>query len=266
MEVLNFLRDNSIHNITEAETYYVVKFFDSDEDGKLNYPDFMQLVLPCDNAHLRARATQRPNQYITRNDFLTIDVERDITNLLLAEIELHNKSEKLKQELESQPDFSGEAVFRAIDDWGYGFVDQSNIKGFLRNFKHVASDEECVAIVRRLDLDGDAKLNMDEFVMGVLAQEPFSKMIIRDKQAKAEEKARIKKQNKIDEKKGKRVNKKLETEDPEDALAVAGLDRSYQNILSTSPLKYRPNYDLYGSPEKKEESKGGKENKSEMKS
>ena len=49
MEILNFLRDNSVHDMTEADCYYLVKFFDSDEDGRLHYPDFMQMVLPCDN-------------------------------------------------------------------------------------------------------------------------------------------------------------------------------------------------------------------------
>lgn len=57
MELLNFLRDNGMHNFTEADCYYFVKFFDSDEDGKLNYPDFMQAILPCDNPVLRATAT-----------------------------------------------------------------------------------------------------------------------------------------------------------------------------------------------------------------
>lgn len=54
MEILNFLRDNGEHTVTEAECYFVVKFFDSDEDGRLNYADFMQLILPCDNPYLRA--------------------------------------------------------------------------------------------------------------------------------------------------------------------------------------------------------------------
>lgn len=96
MEILNFLRDNGIHNATEADCYYLVKFFDSDEDGRLNYPDFMQMVLPCDNPSLRATATQRPNAYINKFDYLTLDVERDLTKLLMAEIELHKKSEIIK--------------------------------------------------------------------------------------------------------------------------------------------------------------------------
>ena len=61
LDILNFLRDNNVYHITEADYYYLIKFFDSDEDGKLNYPDFMQMVLPCDNNYLRSVATQRPN-------------------------------------------------------------------------------------------------------------------------------------------------------------------------------------------------------------
>ena len=55
-------------------------------------------------------------------------------------------------------DFKAEAVYAAIDDWGYGYIDQRNLKGFFRNNKHIASDEECAAIIRRMDLDADSKL------------------------------------------------------------------------------------------------------------
>jgi hypothetical protein len=34
---------------------------------------------------------------ILRGDFLTLDVEKDLTALIVAEIELHRSSEKLKQ-------------------------------------------------------------------------------------------------------------------------------------------------------------------------
>lgn len=36
-EILNFLRDNSVYSVTESEVYRIVKFFDSDEDGRLSY-------------------------------------------------------------------------------------------------------------------------------------------------------------------------------------------------------------------------------------
>ena len=31
-----------------------IAYFDLDSDGKLNYHDFLQMLLPCDDAYLRA--------------------------------------------------------------------------------------------------------------------------------------------------------------------------------------------------------------------
>ncbi len=46
---------------TETDTYFVVKFFDSDEDGKLTFPEYLQMVLPTADLKLRAECTQRYN-------------------------------------------------------------------------------------------------------------------------------------------------------------------------------------------------------------
>ena len=39
IEVLNFLRDHRNFSISESETYRLVKFFDSDEDGRLSFQE-----------------------------------------------------------------------------------------------------------------------------------------------------------------------------------------------------------------------------------
>lgn len=64
-------------------------------------------------------------------------------------------------------DFTNEGIYKAIDDWGYGFIDSRNLKTFFRNFNHLASDEECVAIIRRMDTDGDSKLSQQEFLESI---------------------------------------------------------------------------------------------------
>lgn len=61
--------------------------------------------------------------YINKFDFLSLDIERDLTKLFVAEIELHKKSESIKQQLESVPDFKPDSAYSSIDDWGYGFID-----------------------------------------------------------------------------------------------------------------------------------------------
>lgn len=41
MDFLNFFRDNGLMDITEADCYFMLKFFDSDEDGKLAFPEYI---------------------------------------------------------------------------------------------------------------------------------------------------------------------------------------------------------------------------------
>lgn len=49
MEILKFLRDNGVEEATEADTYYMVKYFDSNDDELLEYDDLLQMVMPCDD-------------------------------------------------------------------------------------------------------------------------------------------------------------------------------------------------------------------------
>jgi hypothetical protein len=39
----------------------MIDYFDLDNDRKLNYHDFLQVLLSCDDGFLRSAATQRPN-------------------------------------------------------------------------------------------------------------------------------------------------------------------------------------------------------------
>lgn len=73
-------------------------------------------------------------------------------------------------------------------------------------------------------------------------------MLVRDRMNKADELKRIKKQNKVDLAKGKRVNHKAEEGGEESAVLVQAIDRAHKEVLSTSPLKYRVPIDLYGTP------------------
>lgn len=73
----------------------------------------------------------------------------------------------MKRCLENGYDFSYKKAFGAIDDWTYGFIDNQNLKRFLKSFGHVATKNEIIGILRRFDLDGDAKINYKEFEIGL---------------------------------------------------------------------------------------------------
>jgi len=65
--------------------------------------------------------------------------------------------------LHSHKAFDIAEAFKLVDDWNYGFIDLTNLKSFLRKHGHVTSDADLLAIIRRIDLDGDARVNEQEF-------------------------------------------------------------------------------------------------------
>lgn len=73
------------------------------------------------------------------------------------------KAESLKRTLEQSYDFSVNIAFKAIDDWNYNYIDFTNLRRFLRNVGYLSSKQELIAIIRRIDTDGDSKLKIDEF-------------------------------------------------------------------------------------------------------
>ena len=73
----------------------------------------------------------------------------------------------MKRNLENAYDYSAEKAFRAIDDWSYKWIDSSNLKRFLRSTGKLITRKELLAILRRFDVDGDAKINLEEFKAGM---------------------------------------------------------------------------------------------------
>ena len=41
IQLLEFLRSNNSENVSEADSAYFIKYFDSDFDGQINYEDFL---------------------------------------------------------------------------------------------------------------------------------------------------------------------------------------------------------------------------------
>lgn len=101
------------------------------------------------------------------NEFLPFDVERCLTKLIQKELALAGQSEMLKQELATSYDYNHEASYRVMDDCNFGFIDTSNLKRFLVKCCIYASDALLISIIRRMDLDADARLNKREFFDGI---------------------------------------------------------------------------------------------------
>lgn len=60
-------------------------------------------------------------------------------------------------------DYTTYAAFRAIDKYNEGNINTYNLSVFLKNNGYFATERELLAIIRRIDTDGDAKLSYSEF-------------------------------------------------------------------------------------------------------
>ena len=137
----------------------MVNYF-SPNSGALRFDDFMNIIMPCDAPDLRDMVSRRRNH----RGPLDPRVERELAKLIELEVHYNRIVESSKQVLESNKQFDYVQAFNAIDDWNYGYIDYKNLKNFFRKHNTVASELDCMAIIRRMDLDGDARVSREEFI------------------------------------------------------------------------------------------------------
>lgn len=119
--------------------------------------------MPCENNQLRNIALDRPSVRIGRYDFLPSDIEMALATVIEKEIDLQRRLEILKREVELRYDYTPLAAFRSIDRYNVGKIDTISLGAYLRANGHHASEIELLAIIRRIDTDGDACLCFNEF-------------------------------------------------------------------------------------------------------
>ena len=92
-DIKQFLEDNMVDYIAEAECFHMFNFFDKNKDGFLDFTDFLTLVLPSNDVALRAKVSQRQNYSIAPGEKLQNNVEFELSRLFEKEIHYHVKVE-----------------------------------------------------------------------------------------------------------------------------------------------------------------------------
>lgn len=78
----------------------------------------------------------------------------------------------MKQDLEKFKKFSIRRAFKAVDSANLRYIDEAAIRRFLTKLGHKTLKGELIAIMRRFDLDGDAKVSFQEFVEALTPVQP----------------------------------------------------------------------------------------------
>lgn len=132
LEIVNYMRDNGIYHVAEGEAFSLVEFFDSDGNKRLQFQEFLQMILPCEDNLLRNITLDRPARRVARFEVLPRDIELALASVIEKEIDLQRKLEVLKRELEVQYDYAPFSAFRSVDRYNSGIIDTINLAQFLR--------------------------------------------------------------------------------------------------------------------------------------
>ena len=152
---MNFLRDNGIVQFTISDCQKLINFYDSDGTGFLNYQDFLQVVLPCEDLNLRVETANRQFFRISRHEMLPVSMEVALSSLIQHELIVFKQLERLTYDLERRSDYSALSVYRCVDRADDGRIDGINLDRFFRRNGLFFQDREIMALIRRVDTTAD---------------------------------------------------------------------------------------------------------------
>jgi len=69
----------------------------------------------------------------------------------------------MRHDLKNCDGFDAASLFSQVDDCGSNYIDAVNLKRYLMSHSYMPNDNLLLAVIRRMDLDSDAKLNFNEF-------------------------------------------------------------------------------------------------------
>lgn len=136
--------------------------------------------LPCTDNLLRNITLDRPSFRVGRYDSLPYDIERAMCEILEKEIDLQRRLDILKRDLEVRYDYTPLSAYRSVDKYNDGRIDTFNLGSFLRSCGHYATEAELLAIVRRVDTDGDARLSYSETAEFLRSSNPPSRAVLEE--------------------------------------------------------------------------------------
>lgn len=140
----------------------LIKQYDSNNDERLSLEEFQALVLPSEDLQLRKEVLSRNVHPITPY------TENAIARHLELEASYQEQLETLKKSLVSRADFNPIDAFRVIDIERLNFINVYEISNFLKKHGYSVTMQELDGIIRRIDTDGDSKINYEDFTAMVI--------------------------------------------------------------------------------------------------
>ncbi len=77
-DLLSFFKENGAIGVGVGDCAKLIRFFDDDLKGSLNFHQFLQILLPCESAALRKSVSSRPYSRVGHFDALPYCLESQL--------------------------------------------------------------------------------------------------------------------------------------------------------------------------------------------
>ena len=154
--IINFLNSKGI-SVNNLEAQLLILFYDQNFDGVLSYNEFLCLIK---NQNSIKESSNQNNYNININN-ISFNLDYSFTKLLEKEIELSRKIIQLLSDIQNNKNFDIHELYHKVIVSDY--IDEKGIINFLDKNCESFLDSDIDAILRRLDLNKDGRVDLCEF-------------------------------------------------------------------------------------------------------
>ena len=161
-DLLNYFTERGIIT-NELEISLIMLFYDMDYDGVLSYPEFAYFIQS--DYGKKGLISQNENNSSNSNNNININlspsIEQALTQLFSNECDLAKKIIELLSDLKQRFDFNIHDLYHTVKN--YNFIEENSLRNFFERNKISFLESDIRKIMKRLDFNGDGKIDFCEF-------------------------------------------------------------------------------------------------------
>lgn len=155
------------------EAELIMRRYDNNGDGRLNYTEFISMFLPMDRPTSDILQARRANiGHFPRSEIFAGVTKDMFASLLRQHINVESYAERIRQRLASRPFFRQSEAFMALDNRSHNFITKDEFGDMLAHHRFFATENELSTLIDRFDKNKDGRVTYSEFVQEITPHSP----------------------------------------------------------------------------------------------